>query len=405
MSARTETNQLSSQQKYVKKLEKEVSSLKKEANSISLHGPQIRVLENKDIGEHVVAVIGKGGTEDANILVFHRLIGTDSSIPMEDSWCVSDAKDIPGFLETKEHPGKQKIMSNISKKKEEFAISLGLLKKEQGDQLTYPDGSVRTEILDEARDYRSLYIRSKGLKASEAPGVEFFMSPSHALAEQKYKTGLLDSQEYCLAVKPFYMELASHRPHTLTMSYQRMAPYLYGMEVSQVLGSLYLHLAGIPNPTSNKVPSFHNVIEEPFPSTDAKFADVKDLDRLKESLEEFKDAAKQLNLAESDQKRWAKVSTKDEKKTLAEEVSSARDVIATAKKHVMAADIDFGKHTKPGKKPVVGSKTETGNLTYMLVKEPDGDSANTLAEKPKTKTKGKDPVAKADPKPEDIPPA
>jgi hypothetical protein len=385
--------QMSSQQKYVKKLEKEIASLRKDANSVSIHGPQIRVLENKDLGEHVVAVLGKAGTEDAHVLVIHRLIGTDPSIPKEGSWCISNAGDIPGFLETRDHPGAKKIKANINQHKADYAISLNLLEKDSGGLLVYPGTKDnQSKILDEARDLRSLYVSSKGIKTVDAPGVEFFMDADNASAELKYKIGLLECGEYRLAVESLYKDLASHRPHTLTMSYQRMAPYLYGMEVSQVLGALYLHLAGLPNPSKNEIPKTFAVLEESYPSLQATFASKKDLERLEEALGEFKTANKQYNLAVSEEKKQKKDSTKEQKKVLSEEVTSTRDALASAKKNVMSADIDFGKHTKPGKDVLVSAHTGTGTLIFP-------DYGTCIAEEKKesppstAKTKGKANVA------------
>jgi hypothetical protein len=338
----TGSQQLSAEKKHLQKVEKELKQLKSSSNNLNAASPKIfEVAEYKELGDHLLVNFGvsEGTTQ---CLVVHKPIGTDYTIP-EGSWVMSQARDIPGFLQTKAHPGLEKLKKNIGENSLKLALSKGLLIKKADGNSYYSETHTesRDKLMSAAKELRTLFAKAKGIKTNDAPASIYFMALQDAKSEIKYNDGLFKSEEYKVEVLPDLKKIELHRPHLITMQYQVAVPWLYGADVKQLNQLFYFRTLGQNDP-AKVVPEDYNVLTYTFPVLkEDKFPDSDAMQILKETLQEFAQAQKANNVAAAESKAAARKGSKEEKKNLASEAKEANDELNASKVKVNRLNINF----------------------------------------------------------------
>jgi hypothetical protein len=354
-----------------KKLERENATLKARANLLSsFGGDTYRTVDTeKELGPNVLVAFGKQGA-DTHCLVIHKRIGRDPYLT-DESWVISQKRDIPQFLANQGHPGVVKINENINKIMISIGVSNSLLVGRPNGSVEYQNGTMRKTALDEAKLYKGVYKVLTG----KDPHYLAFMSDGLATAELDYLhqvyQGGINAEMKALLNKKY-----SHQPHLMSGMTQNEVPYLYGASINEVESLFYSRATGQANDPVAVKPQDYVIFEETVPDVPTGFVwrSSKDLIDL---IEGYQKANKTFN--EIHAKKLGKNPDKEEQKQLKLEKHDATVAKAAAASAVRESEFKFQDEAYSKKSLSKLMFSDLGISQYLELCKPEGGVALTVA--------------------------
>lgn len=337
-----EDKKLTGEQKLIKKLEGENRALKARSDTIPFSSKTMKIGKNDaNVGESYLVVMGKSEKDNSLSLCIHRPVG-NITVP-EGSWCISRVEDVPKFVSSKDHPGSAKINANISKLKHEYAVAHNILEEKDGlGDYGYPGISgTRNQLLDEAKNRKASYKKATG---GDPPNTVCFMDVEAAKLEIQFASILIKDQGMMDACKPLYVEMAKHKPTTLTGTVQVAAPYLYGKGSNEVVAAFFHNVRGMDNPSPAEIePDDFPIIKVKIPlEIDINYSEA-EWALLSNALDNFHKIQKDLNILVQEANSMKKKGTNQQKSDYAATVKAKSNELDMAASIVKAADIPFAK--------------------------------------------------------------
>jgi hypothetical protein len=337
----TDAVKISAHEKYAKKLEGELRSLKQREGTLPVSSKPMMIGKHELGKQCFLVVMGQVENESSLALLIHRPIGNDFNIP-PDSWCVSKIEDVPKFISTRDHPGAAKLNANITKIKVDAAVTGSILEEKTGtgEYGYFGVTGTRTQHLDLAKNRKASYKAIFG----KTPNTVCFMDPQSAKLEIRFQSLIIKGDGVMDKCKPLYLEMAKHRPHTLVDVTQVAAPYLYGKSSNEVVSSFFYNCRGMVSRTKAALPpDDYPVITVKIPlEVDIRYDD-KEWALLSDALDKHYVLQKEYNILIQEQKSLKKKGSKAEKDKIAAEVSQKSDDLTSASDSVKAANITFAK--------------------------------------------------------------
>jgi hypothetical protein len=316
-----------------RKLEKQLASLKANRFSIDANPNPWAVKNDSNMGdEYLVTLMGAAGAGYMSHTVIHRPIGQDYTLDKENSWVMSKASDISGYMTNQVPPGLAKAQQLLSKLKIAEAIKTGAYMN-GASGLEYPNGVNRAEALDIARALSDAHAKVKG-------GTHFgewilYLPPELIKFELKAQEAITGNASYTVEKAGILVDVLLFQTSQLDGTTQQEVPYLYGVPKNQVLRTMFQALSGMKMPDKVIPPDDYPSGPTSKMYTDYKPGDSFVLGNLREKLMDFASLRKEYNKVQSEING---TKLKDEKAELQADLKSKESELATINKEILAID-------------------------------------------------------------------
>jgi hypothetical protein len=315
------------------KLEKQLTSLKKQQYLLSTDSHPWAVKENPALGEFFVVMVGAPNAS-ANVqhMVLHKLIGIDYKIDPEHDWILSNAADIPSYLSQRDNPSEEKAMEKLRHCQGAIAIKSGMVTITGGEEY-YPNGQNRKDVLNLAREASAIHAKVKG--GNHFGEWMLYLSPDNVKHEMGYQAAFRNNPDYGKEKLVILDDMIKFKTELVDGRRQQAVPYLKGLSAKEVLKHFYGAMIGKQRP-----------IPEGFVKNMAKILPVKLYSKylpgdetmretLVRELTNFREASKAFNIAKT---ALSQAKVKKDERELQRIVDHEAETLADARAKVLSVE-------------------------------------------------------------------